>query len=199
MDTADTGDIVYGASFLTMTAPDQRIGYLEGGFTPSGFYPRSGCDHPPAGFSRVVGGRLLRRRRVELGASRGQLPPEDPATCATSSDPPDQLIDIPIQAPAVVEEAGCMERTDDSSTRYREPPFDNAPDFTGRMQVCAPLPSFDAGDQPNLIQLVISGRASDRCKGLTHYTLRGCRENVACPVPDWDFTANPPPWWPCTQ
>jgi len=89
-----------------------------------------------------------------------------------------------------------MERTDDSSTRYRQPPFDHAPDLTDRLSICTALPSFEAGDNPDLTQLVITGRSTDRCKGLTHYTLRGCRNNVACPVPQWDYTANPPAWWP---
>jgi hypothetical protein len=196
MDTNDSPDIVYGASFLTMTAPDQRIGYLEGFYTPSAFYPRNGCDPaaPPSGFSVLSAGGFSAIDAYAL-FQQGMLPPEDPTTCAVSTAPPDQMINIPIQGPAVAAEAGCMERTDDSSTRYRQPPFDKAPDFTDRMQVCAPLPSFDRGDQPNLTQLVVTGRATDRCVGLTHYTLRGCRNNVACPVPQWDYTANPPAWW----
>jgi hypothetical protein len=28
--------------------------------------------------------------------------------------------------------------------------------------------------------------------------LRGCREDPTCAVPDWDFTAHPPQWWPCS-
>ena len=195
-DTPDTSDIVYGASFLTMVQPDQRIGYLEGTFTPSGFYPRNGCDPPPDGFSVLSAGGFSAADALTSVIS-GTLPPE--ATCGSSSHSPDQMITIPIQGPAAAAEAGCMERTDDSSTRYRQPPFDTAPDFTNRMQVCAPLPSFDAGDQPNLTQLVITGRTTDRCMGLTHYTLRGCRNNVACAVPQWDYTANPPSWWPCPQ
>jgi hypothetical protein len=197
MDTNDSPDIVYGASFLTMTAPDQRIGYLEGFYTPSAFYPRKGCDPsaPPAGFSVLSAGGFSAADAFTLFL-QGMLPPEDPTTCGISTDPPDQLINIPIQGPAVAAEAGCMERTDDSSTRYRQPPFDKAPDVTGRDYTCAPLPSFEKGDQPDLTQLVITGRIGiDRCMGLTHYTLRGCRNNVACAVPQWDYTANPPPWW----
>ena len=96
----------------------------------------------------------------------------------------------------LVEVLARTERTLDGTTRYREPPAD-MPDLRDRVSACASLPSFDAGNQPNLIQFVVSGRSTDHCKGLTHYTLRGCRENVACAVPDWDFTANPPAWWPC--
>jgi hypothetical protein len=198
MDTNDTPDIVYGASFLTMTAPDQRIGYLEGFYTASAFYPRNGCDPPPSGFSVLSAGGFSAADAFAL-VLQGMLPPEDSTTCHISSEPPDQMIDIPIKGPAVAAEAGCMERTDDSSTRYRQPPFDRAPDLINRMSACAPLPSFEAGDQPNLTQLVVTGRTFDRCIGLTHYTLRGCRNNVACAVPQWDYTANPPPWWPCPQ
>lgn len=199
MDTPDTGDIVYGASFLNMNSPDQRIGYLEGFFTPSGFYPRNGCDPPPDGFSVLSAGGFSVADGLSSVIS-GTLPPEDPTSCHSSSAPPDQTITIPIKAPKDAAEAGCIERTDDSSIRYRQPPFDKAPDISGnRLEACAPLPSFDAGDQPNLTQLVITGRSTDRCMGLTHYTLRGCRNNVACAVPQWDYTASPPPWWPCTQ
>jgi hypothetical protein len=91
-----------------------------------------------------------------------------------------------------------VEVADDSSVRYRRPPTD-APDFTNRLTACAHLPAFDAGGQSSLIQLVVSGRSTDRCESLTHYTLRGCRENVACAIPDWDFTMSPPSWWPCPQ
>jgi len=49
------------------------------------------------------------------------------------------------------------------------------------------------------VQLVVSSRVSERCKGLTHYTLRGCFEDVNCAMPEWDFTASPPDWWPCNQ
>ncbi len=109
---------------------------------------------------------------------------------------PGAVVKVDVPGPAGVREVGCSEVTVDSTIRYREPPAD-APDFTGRMTACAHLPAFDAGDQSQLIQLVVSGRSTDRCMGLTHYTLRGCRENVSCPVPDWDFTATPPAWWPC--
>ena len=196
-DTSDSSDIVYGASFLTMTAPDQRIGYLEGSFTRSAFYPRAGCDDPAPGFSVLSAGGFSYADGI-ASIVAGTLPSEAPASCA-GSKPPDATIMFSVQSPATAQEASCNEVTDDSSTRYRQPPFDKAPDLSGRVTACAHLPSFDAGDQPNLIQLVVSGRSTDRCKGLTHYTLRGCRNDVACQVPQWDYTASPPAWWPCTQ
>ncbi len=105
------------------------------------------------------------------------------------------LVTIAARSPADVAEVSCTERTLDGTTRYRQPPTDTP--LNGRAYACVHLPSFDAGDQTTLIQLVVSGLPTDHCKGLTHYTLRGCREDVSCAVPDWDFTANPPAWWPC--
>jgi hypothetical protein len=125
----------------------------------------------------------------------GRLPTETPGGCLESA-PDAAVIPIALAAPADVQETACIERTADSSIRYREPPTD-APDLSDRVSACAHLPSFDAGNQSSLIQFVVSGRSIDRCKSLTHYTLRGCRENVACPIPDWDHTAHPPSWWPC--
>jgi hypothetical protein len=195
-------DIIYGASFVTMTAPDQRVAYREGAFdTRSAFYPRAGCDPPPPGFSVLAAGGFTAEAALAalLG---GGLPPEDPATCAVSA-PAETTIAIAARAPAEVQEVGCEERRNDSSVRYREPPT-SFTDAASRTWACAHLPTFDttaaaggAGPASDLIQLVVSGRASDRCKLLTHYTLRGCFEDVNCAIPEWDFTANPPDWWPC--
>jgi hypothetical protein len=194
----DSADIIYGASFVTMTAPDQRLAYREGAFdAASAFYPRAGCDPPLPGFSVLAaGGFSAEAALVSLLA--GRLPPEDPSTCAVSA-PGETTIAIAARAPADVQGVGCDERTNDSSVRYREPPA-NPPDFANRVVACAHLATFDTGGgspDSEIIQLVVSGRATDRCKGLTHYTLRGCDEDVSCAIPEWDFTANPPTWWPC--
>jgi hypothetical protein len=194
-DPTDSMDVVYGASFWTMTAPDRRAAYHEGGPVSGAFYPRMGCDPLGPGFS-VVGAGGFSEAVGRDAALKGQLPPEEPAGCFAAT-PDATTIDVIAQAPATVEEVSCDERTQDSSIRYREPP-DSKPDLSDRLAACAHLPTFDTGSQPStLIQLVVTGRATDRCKGLTHYTLRGCRENVNCQVPDWDFTATPPTWWPC--
>ena len=193
-DTVDSGDVIYGASFVTMTAHDERVSFLEGTYTPSAFYPRAGCDNPAPGFSVLSAGGFSAAAGL-ASAVTGILPAENRADCANAT-PDAAVITFDVTAPASVQEVACLERTTDSSVRYREPPT-TMPDFTGRTTACAHLPAFDAGDQSSLIQLVVTGRPQDRCVGLTHYTLRGCRENVACPVPDWDFTNAPPSWWPC--
>src|SRR6185369_9462206 len=53
-----SADVIYGASFLTMTVPDQRVAYREGAFdAASAFYPRAGCElPPPPGFSVLAAG-----------------------------------------------------------------------------------------------------------------------------------------------
>ena len=195
---AHSPDIIYGASFVTMTAPDQRVAFREGGFdTRSAFYPRAGCEPPLPGFSVVAAGGFTAQAALTalLG---GGLPQEDPAKCDVSA-PADTTIAIEARAPRDVQEVGCAERTNDGSVRYREPP-PAKPDFDGRVIACAHMPSFDPSGGPSgQVQLVVSSRASDRCKGLTHYTLRGCFEDVNCAMPEWDFTASPPDWWPCNQ
>jgi hypothetical protein len=195
-------DIIRGASFVTMTAPDQRVAYREGAFiAASAFYPRAGCEPPPPpGFSVLAAGGFSAAAGL-ASALAGTLPPEDPSKC-TAAAPADATIEIALLAPADLQEVGCEERTDDSSVRYREPPAQepDLADLASRMFACAHLPAFDTGGgspASDLVQLVMSGRSFDRCKGLTHYTLRGCREDVNCPIPDWDFTASPPAWWPC--
>jgi hypothetical protein len=199
-DTPDSADIIYGASFLTMTAPDTRVAYLEGTFDPTAaFYPRAGCPTatwPADGFSVLGTGGFTEAEGLTASAM-GMLPTEeDPSACAFEM-PDMTVVAVAAQAPADVAEVSCVEQTLDGSTRYREPPAASI-DFTGRTWTCAPLPSLGSTAQPNLIQLVVSGLPTDHCKGLTHYTLRGCNEDVACAVPDWDFTANPPSWWPCS-
>ena len=201
-DSTDSSDVIYGASFLTMTAPDQRVLFLQGTFDQkSAFYPRSGCPAPDSqpslftnGFT-VLGAGGFSPAAGFAASAAGTLPPEDPSTC-TMGLPDVTLVQIAAQLPPSANEVSCTERTLDGTTRYREPPTD-APDLTDRVSACAMLPSFVPGDQPNLTQFVVSGRSTDHCMGLTHYTLRGCRENVDCAFPDWDLTANPPAWWPC--
>jgi hypothetical protein len=192
-------DFVYGASFVTMTAPDQRLGYREGDFVPSAYYPRSGCGDPPGGFSILAAGGFSAAAGL-AAAEAGTLPAEDPAACAQPAlldfDAAGGTVTFPVQAPSVVAETACVERVTDSSTRYREPPAD-APDLTNRVSACAHLPAFGAANSSGVMQYVVSGRSDDACQGLSHYTLRGCDNDPTCAAPDWDLTASPPSWWPC--
>lgn len=189
-----TLDLVYGASFVSMTAPDTRVAFREGGFNrAAAFYPRSGCGDPLPSFSLVSAGGFTAAAAIAAGL-RGELPPEDPASCREA--PMDTPVAIAYRPPAQLREVACEERRTDSSVRYREPPAD-APDLTGRTTACAKVPDFGSGKANGAIQLAISGRSSDSCAGVTHFVLRGCRNDALCALPQWDITATPPSWWPC--
>jgi hypothetical protein len=195
-DTADSTDIVYGASLVTMTASDQRVAFLQGTFdATSAFYPRKGCPEPPDGFSVLSADGFSSSAGLAASAA-GTLPSEDPATCAIEQQPDPLMVSIAAAASADVEEVSCSERTLDGTVQYQQPPA-NQPDFSDRMTACAQLPSLGSATGLNRTQLVVSGRKSDHCKGLSHYVLRGCAQDVSCAAPDWDLTSNPPAWWPC--
>ena len=210
-ETADAIDIIYGASFLTMIASDERVAYREGAPPTGAFYPRAGCAPPDPGFS-IVGASGFTAAAARTATLMGMLPQEEDLN-ACMTEPASTVVNVAAHAPADVDEVGCDESATDGNPRYNQPPVAQ-PDFTGRVTACAHLPSFDTGGSTgadggvdggasasSLIQLVVSGRvATDRCKGLTHYVLRGCRESVSCGLPDWDFTKDPTaaiPWWPC--
>lgn len=185
-------DRVYAASFVTMTAPDQRVAYREGAFVQTGFYPRAGCGDPPAGFSLVSAGGFTAEAAIAATLA-GQLPPEDPATCA--EEPPTAPVTVAIRPPAELAELRCTERRTDSSVRYREPDAEPPQQLDQRTWACVHLPSF--GPPSTQLELVIAGRPTDSCVGLSHYVLKGCRNDPSCSSPDWDHTAAPPAWWPC--
>jgi hypothetical protein len=190
-----TADLVYGASFVSMTEPDTRLAFREGGFNASAaFYPRRGCGDPPAGFSLVSAGGFPAAEALAT-ALRGELPAEDPATCRESST--DMAVSIAFRSPAQLHELACTERRTDSSIRYLEPPADPL-DFRDRRYACAKVADFGSGQANGMIQLVVSGLLlAEQCVGITHYVLRGCRNDALCELPQWDITATPPSWWPC--
>jgi hypothetical protein len=188
-------DVVYGASFLTMTAPDERLAYREGAFAPAAaFYPRSGCADPPPAFSILGAGGFTAQAAIAATLA-GNLPPEDPSTC-TEGATDTTTVPIAVEAPMIaIEEAACTENTADSSVRYREPDA-TSPDFTDRTLACVHLPTFDGTTSP-VVELIVTGRTEDSCVGLTHYVLTGCRTDPLCESPDWDHSLAPPTWWPC--
>lgn len=187
-----TADIVYGASFVAMTEPDTRLAFREGAFnTAAAFYPRSGCGAPPPAFSILEAGGFSVAAALQAAAA-GRLPPQDPASCRESATG-DAAVAIALRPPAEVREVGCQQRRADGAVRYREPPAEPL-DLAELPHACAPIADTDQ------VELVVATRPDDTCKGLTHYVLRGCDDafDLACERPEWDFTAAPPSWWPCT-
>jgi hypothetical protein len=195
---SDSPDIIYGASFVSMTEADLRVAYREGRFDlSSAFYPRSGCLPPEPGFSILGASGFSPAAGLEAIRS-GKLPSEDPSSCFGT--PAGALtVGVAARPPAELAEVGCLPPSDGGAVSYSEPPSTD-PDLADRVAACVHLPASDQpGPSSSLMQLVVSGRRGDRCKGLTHYVLRGCSYDVACPRPDWDQTASPPAWWPCPQ
>jgi hypothetical protein len=193
-------DVVYGASFFSMSAPDLRLAYREGAFLETGFYPRSGCPDPVAGFS-IVGAGGFSLAAAEAAALAGQLPPEDPATCS-AAPLTTGVVTITAQDPSLVSQVACTRRNSDGIPRYRKPPGDMR-DLGSSPWACVTIPNLDTvtsdagAAAANQIQLVVSTTGNNVCKSVTHYVLRGCDNDPTCDPPSWDETASPPAWWPC--
>lgn len=193
-------DVVYGASFISMSKPDTRIAFREGSFdVVSAFYPRQGCPVPPTGFS-VLGAGGFTLGDLLASAMKGELPNETACTTGTLAD---TVIDIALQPTSTVRDIVCSQGggggTGGSNQPSRKPPV-KAPDLTPPWVCENPAgkakPDPKAAPLPPNQQLVIAYAAGD-CKGLSYYSLRGCQGDANCATPDWDFTAKPPDWWPC--
>jgi hypothetical protein len=192
-------DIIYGASFVSMTQTDTRIAFREGGFdTTSAFYPRSGCTAPDAGFSILSAGGFSASDAF-AALLLGQLPQENPASCAQATLDTG-VVTIALAPPPTVREVDCNLVTSDGITPYHEAGADPPPLYDMRPWTCTTLPQLPGETRgAGIVQLVLAGPPDDPCLGTTHYTLRGCRDDAACDMPDWDHTASPPTWWPCVR
>jgi hypothetical protein len=194
-------DPVYAASFVSMTLPDERVGYREGAFdTTSAFYPRAGCGAPPSGFSVLAASGFTEQAAITATLA-GMLPQEtDVAQCAQATAS-QATISVPLPAASTnINEVACTENNADSEVRYREPPTDE-PDFTNRLTACVHLPTLGSGSGSgsgsDQIELIVTGKSTDSCVSLTHYILRGCANDPSCAPPTWDHSQAPPSWWPC--
>jgi hypothetical protein len=197
-----TWDIVYGASLISMTLPDLRVAYREGGFDTSvAFYPRNGCDPPPPGFSILSAGGFSQSDAL-LAVLQGKLPAEDPTTCGLATLAQTVVI-IPLQSPTTrLSEVACTVNNASGMTFYREPPATAptpTPDLSGATWACVGFPRLPGDDAgvPTGSQLVFASAPGAGCQSVNHYTLRGCDNDPSCSTPDWDVTAKPPSWWPC--
>lgn len=190
-------DVIYGASLVSMTAPDQRVAFREGEFISSlPFYPRAGCPEPRRGFSLLSAGGFSEAEAI-AAVLRGELPPQDPETCVEA--PLDGAsVTIPLELPGPLRQVGCEGRREDGTTRYDDPPGGD-PALTGRPWACADLPSFGEPAPEGVQQLVVAGVSTDACRRVTHFVLRGCENDALCEVPEWDLTDDPPAWWPCDR
>jgi hypothetical protein len=203
-DAGGAPDAVYGASFISMTQPDQRVAYLEGDFSALrgvAFYPRLGCADPPKSFSILSASGFSAAAALTSGLD-GTIPLEDdPAACATATLDDTIVVPIPPQAPAALSQLACTTNDEGGVTYYRAAPIDPPYLFFGWTWACASLPRIgtDAGAGSSAQQLVVAIPASP-CQTTLHYTLRGCNNDPFCASPTWDLTApaDTPSWWPCS-
>ena len=199
-----TRDIVYGASFISMTLPDQRVAYLEGTFDKTAaFYPRFGCDsYPPLpGFSILSAGGYLQPGYAQSDLVAAVLQRQLTETsCGVATL--DEVVTIPLQPtlqpPASLAELACTVNDTGGTTFYREPPA-NAPDLSTLDWACVGFPHLPGDNAGAALgnQLVVASASTDACQSVNHYTLRGCDNDPSCSAPSWDVTATPPDWWPC--
>ena len=194
-----TWDIVYGASFISMTQPAQRLAYREGSFDNSingiAFYPRYGCGEPLPAFSILSAGGFSAADAVAASLQH-QLPEETPPCVQATLDQAVVTIPLGDSTDVVLKEIACTVNDAGGTTFYIRPP-DSAPDLSISACVGFPhIPGDDAGVATG-VQLVANA-PSAACQSTNHYILRGCNDDPSCPVPTWDLTATPPKWWPCT-
>jgi hypothetical protein len=197
-------DIVYGASFVSMTMPDQRAAYREGNFSEKvAFYPRAGCPAPPRGFSVLSTGGFSAADAV-AEVLKGKLPTEDPAGCAAASAA-SSTIRVALQSPEELKQLACPShqgQEDHHAFRYHGPPADS-PDLDALVWACTPLPRLpgdDAGTTgADITQLIIAGSPGADCRSISHVVLRGCEIDPLCASPEWDVSSQPPSWWPCSE
>jgi hypothetical protein len=182
-------DVIYGASFSTMSRPDTRVAFRHGGFDDqAAYYPRRGCAPPPEGFSLVSAGGFTLEAALAAQA-RGELPAQDPAQCRQDSI--DHEVTIALQRPEELDEVSCFP----FGSQFQSPPPELDPRGLGLVTACTSIPDHGTGRAHGRYQLLTTQQGSKGCKGIVHYTLRGCFLDPLCEQPDWNEP--PPSWWPC--
>lgn len=172
-------DRVVATSFLTLAAPQQRIGFREGGYAAkSTFYPALGCDSPAAGFS------ILSPPGLALGADRTLQ--ALPGPC-----PGGPLGDVEVEALPVSErDARGLACRAVNRAPVRQPAPGGPGGFLGHGGATGKQVCLDA----NTLAVIGPGD----CPTITTYPLKGCRADLVCSAPEWDLTSQPPEGWPCT-
>ncbi len=220
-DSGDEGDrdTIHAASFVSMTRPDVRLSFREGGFdTASAYYPRVGCEAPPVGYS-LVGSSGFDAASAVLAFGKGELPQTSDCFDATLEA---GVVELARESTRTVAPVGCVRGNSSGSNgaaRYREPP-ETAPWIPYAKWACLPLgaagsgilgaaglpgngkPAGDGGAADGDVPEskgddLVFAYPLDSCPALRHFTLRGCRNDPRCEVPEWDLSENPPSWWPC--
>ena len=195
-DDDEPRDRVYGASFVSMTRPDRRVAFREGGFDElSAFYPRSGCRRrrPASRCWTPAASRARRRWPPSCAAScRRRIPDQ----CGASG-----LDETVIEVALVAARRGARRRLPGARARTAAPTTASRPRprpiSRARPGRAPAFPAFRDEDPVPGVQFVIAAPPEQTCVTVTHFTLRGCDEEPDCASPEWDRTDSPPDWWPC--
>lgn len=168
------GEALYGDSFHTLTSTGIRVVYVEGSLdTSSYYYPApAGCTEvPPAGFSTWLTGSTL-----------------DPHASCRVRDIGEPVEIVARAAPDLDSTLRCVPGDRQTFPReLNERSGANLLDLTRFTVDCLDDGTF----------VVVDRRCT--CREVRTYPLAGCRDEVDCPVPEWDLRADPPEWWPCEQ
>ena len=173
------GDPVVAASFSSLHAPQQRVGFREGTWDPaSTFYPLAGCEGPLTGFSILSTPGLL----------PGGLDPA-PGACASEGF---QSRVVEASLLSAVESKGMACRTQNRAP-VRQPgaiaPGKPGPGPGNQHVTPGTLDCLDA--------TTVAFIGLGDCPAITIYPLAGCSNDLACTTFDWDLRKAPPGWWPC--
>jgi len=167
------GEVITGATFRALTAPQLRITYVEGELDQSSYWypPPAGCSSfPPAGFSVWRMGSAL-----------------DPsATCAVERLD-EATVEISSDAPYELGGLRCVQASRQSFPR------ELSARTAGSLAENLGRYSLSCLDDGTVV--LVDMRCA--CREVRTYPLAGCRDEVDCPVPEWDLRAAPPAWWPC--
>jgi hypothetical protein len=189
----DFDDVVYGASFRSMSEPDTRVAFRHGTFDDrSAYYPRRGCPPPREGYSIVSAGGFTLEQAIQAQL-HGELPEQDPEQCGQDST--DREIAVELQPPEDIGEVNCQPFT----TGIYTPPPPMQPGET-LVTACTSIPDRGTGLSFGRSQLLIAQLFGftpfDRaCKFVQHVVLRGCFDDPLCADPQWNVRR--PAWWPC--
>lgn len=175
-DGRGSGEVIMGATFSALTRPQLRVTYVEGALDQSSYWypPPAGCrSFPSAGFSAWrLGSSLDPTATCEVARL------ED-TTIGISVAERDSLGDVNgLRCPQGARQTFPREL----SARTAESLAESIDRYS--------MSCLDDGTV-----VLVDKRCA--CREVRTYPLAGCRDEVDCPVPEWDLRASPPPWWPC--
>jgi hypothetical protein len=124
-------------------------------------------------------------------------------------DPPPPGFSI-LQAPPYSDEqppaGGCVVRDLEAPVELAPLDFGQSFDFSCRAVQRGSRVFPPEGDQrpPAAVHTFCLGRnilgmfPDGPCPRLIVFALKGCQTDLLCPKPEWDVSAAPPSWWPCS-